>query len=152
MRRLACFSVIAVAFLWVPGTSRAAVTLSKKIAYEASSGVPAKVRSQCNLQTAIPAAIASSAKDVKLVDGHGKLSLSISEVHAPGGGVFSGPKWVEVRGSYAGKSFRAKRLSVADPFSGGTCGILDKIARALGSDIALWLEHPTANAELGDAR
>ena len=86
------------------------------------------------------------------MNGAGNLSLTISDIQAVGGGVASGPKWVEVKGTYKGKSFRAKRISVFDPFAGGTCGILAKIARALGADIALWLENPTNNAELGDAR
>jgi hypothetical protein len=152
MIRLARLSLIAAAALLVPSAAWGAVTVSKKIDYAASAHVVAKVRSECNLQTAIPAAIENNSKDVQLVDGPGTLSLKISDIQAVGGGVASGPKWVEVKGTYKGKSFRAKRISGFDPFAGGTCGILAKIARALGADIALWLENPTNNAELGDAR
>jgi hypothetical protein len=145
-------ALVAVALLLAPATAWSAVTVSKKIEFSASSGVREQVRTQCKLQTAIPAAVADASGEVRLVSGAGSLRLTITEVHAPGGGVASGPKWVEVKGSYGGKSFRAKRLSGFDPFAGGTCGILAKIARALGSDIAGWLEDPKDGAELGDAR
>jgi hypothetical protein len=137
--------------LLLPATLQAAITVPKKIEYGPTATVRAQVRSECELQTLIPAAIANQSSDVQLVDGKGQLSLDISEVHAPGGWVFSGPKWVEVKGSLGGKSFRAKRFSTS-PFAGGTCGILARIARALGADIAAWLQDPFDNAELGDAQ
>lgn len=152
MTRLLRFALLAATALFVPAAAWGAITVPKKIDYAASAHVVAKVRSECNLQTAIPAAIENNSKNVQLVNGAGNLSLTISDIHAVGGGVASGPKWVEVKGKYKGKSFRAKRISAFDPFAGGTCGILAKIARALGADIALWLENPTNNAELGDAR
>ena len=133
-----------------------AVTVPKKIDYASGANPSAAVRNQCELQTKIPEAIAANSSDVKLVSGKAALRLEISGIHAPGGWIFSGPKWVEVKGKLrsGGKtlSFRAKRYSAFDPFSGGTCGILAKIGRAIGSDIALWLENPTPDAELGDAR
>jgi hypothetical protein len=46
-------------------------------------------------------------------------------------------------------SFRAKRLSTALK---GTCGTLARISQAIGQDIATWLNAPTMDAELGDAR
>lgn len=139
------------AVLLLPATLRAAVTVSKQIDFASTATVRAQVRTQCELQTLIPAAIADRSSDVELVDGKGQLSLEISEVHAPGGWIFSGPKWVEVKGSLDGKSFRAKRFSTS-PFAGGTCGILARIARALGEDIAAWLGDPYNNAGLGDAQ
>ena len=140
------------ALLLLPATLQAAVTVARQIDYASTATVRSEVRSQCELQTLIPAALANQASDVQLVDGKGQLALEISDVHAPGGWIFSGPKWVEVKGSLGGKSFRAKRYSAFDPFSGGTCGILAKIARALGSDIAGWLRDPFDGAELGDAQ
>jgi hypothetical protein len=151
MARLALL-LASVGVLLAPASAWGGVTVSKKIGFSASATVRETVRKECDLQSAIPAAVADSSSDVSLVDGKGSLSLVITDVHAPGGGVASGPKWVEVKGSYGGKSFRAKRLSGFDPFAGGTCGILHKIARAIGKDIALWLKDPKAGAELGDAR
>ena len=103
----------------------------------------------------MPAAVAENASNAVLVDGRGNLSMQITEVHGPGGWVFSGPKWLEVSGklSRGGKTytFRAKRFSAFDPI-GGVCTVLGKCGRAIGADIAAWLENPTADAELGDAK
>ena len=81
------------------------------------------------------------------------LALEITEVHAPGGGAFSGPKWMSVKGELFdnGKqigSFRAKRLSTGGAFGGfkGTCAIIGRCSKTLGSDIAGWLGSPTPNA------
>jgi len=80
-------------------------------------------------------------------------------VHAPGGGAFSGPKWMSVRGALHenGKvigSFCAKRINGGGPFGQfkGTCAIVGRSAKVIGRDIAGWLEKPTQDAKLGDAR
>jgi hypothetical protein len=135
--------------------SAADVEVPRKIDFAKSATVRSAIQEQCDLQTSIPEAIASNASGAELVDGKGNLSLEITAVHGPGGWIFSGPKWLEVSGklSRGGKtySFRAKRYSAFDPF-GGVCSILSKCGRAIGADIATWLESPTADAELGDAK
>ena len=132
------------------------VTVSREIAYAKGASAREQIQSECGLQTVIPAAIAQNFADVELVDGRGNLAIEITNVHGPGGGAFSGPKWVEVEGTLrrGGKavSFRAKRYSAMDIFSGGTCGILAKCGRSIGKDIATWLTNPTPDAELGDAK
>jgi hypothetical protein len=132
------------------------VTVSREIAYAKAATVREQVRNECGLQTVIPAAIAQNFVDVELVDGRGNLELEITDAHGPGGGAFSGPKWVEVKGTLrrGGKTldFRAKRFSAMDMFSGGTCGILAKCGRSIGKDIAAWLTNPTPDAKLGDAK
>jgi len=135
--------------------SAAEVQVPREIGFAESASVRSAIREQCNLQTSISEAIASNASEAELVDGNGNLSLEITAVHGPGGWIFSGPKWVEVTGklSRGGKTynFRAKRYSAFNPF-GGVCSILTKCGRAIGSDIATWLQNPTADAELGDAK
>lgn len=148
---------LALAVLLVPAFATAAgVRVPSRIDYAKSATVRKAVRDQCDLQRLIPAAVADSSADALLVDGRGDLDMEITDAHGPGGWVFSGPKWVEVKGTLrrGGKSysFRAKRFSATDVFSGGTCGILAKCGRALGADIAAWLANPTNNAELGDAQ
>jgi len=156
LRRAAHVPALALATCLLPAPSAAAVGVPQKIEFAKTAPVPPRVREQCNLQTLIPGAIADHSSDAKLVEGAGDLALEITAVHAPGGWIFSGPKWIEVQGTLRrdGKSlgFRAKRYSAFDPFSGGTCGILAKIARALGSDIAVWLANPSDGVELGDAQ
>ena len=121
-----------------------------------SVNVHDKVLDQCNLQTLLPQQIASRNPDIVLSDAPGamKLELKIVDVHAPSGGVFSGPKWITVDGKLLqGKtvkgSFIAKETSMA---SMSACGMLSKVVTVLASDIAAWLAHPTKGATLGSAR
>jgi hypothetical protein len=86
------------------------------------------------------------------------LELTISQVHAPGGGAFSGAKSMTVKGVLRdnGKeigSFTATRYSGGGVFGGykGTCAIVGRCAKAIGKDIAQWLEDPKKGSELGDA-
>ena len=136
----------------------AAVQIARSVPIAPAAGATEAVKAECQLETLVPAEIQKAGADVQLVDAPSKsgkaLELSISEVHAPGGGPFSGPKWMAVSGQLFEKgklvgSFRAKRLSTS-PRS--TCGTLARITQAIGRDIAGWLQAPTMNAELGDAR
>jgi len=157
--------VIGVAALLFASGAGATVMVSRTIPFGEDSGARQAVRDECTLQTRVPAFIQEFAPDVQLVDGplptkSGRaLELSIIEVHAPGGGVFSGPKWMAVYGKLwdAGKlvgSFRAKRFTTGGAFGAfkGTCSILGRCAKAIGMDVGKWLEKPTMDAELGDAR
>ena len=137
----------------MPGLAIADVTVSKKIPIAKGATVRQDVLEQCEIQTRIPEAIANASEQISLVEGAGSLSVEITDVHSPGGWIFSGPKWVEVKGKLSsGQGFRAKRYSAFNPFSGGTCGILARISRALGQDVAVWLENPNDGAQLGDAQ
>jgi hypothetical protein len=138
----------------------AATQIARSIPIAASAGASGPVQQECQLQTRVPQAIAQAATDVELVDAPSKsgrwLELEISEVHGPGGGPFSGPKWMTVTGKLheRGKligSFRAKRLSTGG-FVKGTCATLGGCATAIGRDVAAWLQAPSMTAEIGDAR
>jgi hypothetical protein len=149
-------TIVCALVLGVPSFASAAdVKVPRTIDFAKSASVRSAIQEQCNLQTSVSEAIASNSSDAELVDGSGNLSLEITEVHGPGGWIFSGPKWMEVSGklSRGGKTygFRAKRYSAFNPF-GGVCSILTKCSRAIGSDIATWLQNPTDGAELGDAK
>jgi hypothetical protein len=52
------------------------------------------------------------------------------------------------RGKVIG-TFRAKRVSTG---ARSTCGTLAKIATVIGQDVATWLNAPSMDAEIGDAR
>jgi hypothetical protein len=160
MRRFTRFGLVAFAFaaLWPAAAALAAVQVARSIPILPTAGATGAVQQECQLQTLVPQAIQQAAADVTLVDAPAKsgrwLELSISEVHAPGGGLFSGPKWMTVSGKLhdRGKvigTFRAKRLSTG---ARSTCGTLAKIATVLGQDIAGWLSAPSMDAEIGDAR
>ncbi|MEN8183660.1 MAG: hypothetical protein ABFS46_14115 [Myxococcota bacterium] len=154
------FWVAALAALLVASASHSATQVASSIPISPTAGASGAVESECQLQTRVPVAISQAAPDVLVVDQPSKsgrwLELEITEVHGPGGGPFSGPKWMAVSGKLhdGGKAlgtFRAKRVSTGG-FVRGTCATLGRCAQVIGRDIAAWLKAPTMDAELGDAR
>lgn len=145
------------------GAASAGTQVASATPFSEGANVPEKVKAECGLAAKLPAAIQQSA-DVELVDkvdtkAASALELAITEVHAPGGGAFSGPKWMEVQGKLyeSGKlvgTFRAKRYSTGGVFGGfkGTCPIIGRCAQVIGKDIGQWLQAPAMNSELGDAK
>src|SRR5262245_25313810 len=160
MIRFARLGLVAFALACTVSAAHAATQIARTIPIDPTAGASSAVQQECQIQTLVPSAIQQAGADVALVDKPAKngrwLEMSISEVHAPGGGPFSGPKWMAVSGKLFDKgkligTFRAKRLSTGG-FVKGTCATLGGCARAIGRDIAGWLGAPTMNAEIGDAR
>jgi hypothetical protein len=139
------------------------VRLQRAIPFAPGSGAPQSVIDECELQTRLPEFLSESSSRIELVDGRtgtrGRvLDLKITKVRAPGGGIFSGRKWLTVAGSLRENgreigSFTAARHSTggATGAFAGNCGILGRAAQVLAQDIAAWLEAPTQRARLGDA-
>ena len=142
----------------------AEVMVKSPVPYAAGAKVRQQVVDQCQLGEKVASFLAEANPDVKLVEGNpgpaGKvLHMEITQVHASGGGAFSGPKWMTVMGTLKneGKTvsrFRAKRYTTGGVFGGfkGTCSIIGRCARAVGRDIATWLRNPKDGALLGDAQ
>ena len=137
----------------------------RSIPFASTAQVPAAVRDECQLQTKVPEFVSrgrggqrpAGGRDRSIASAGRVLEMEITDVHAPGGGAFSGPKWMTVKGELydRGKqigSFRAKRSSGGGAFAAykGTCGIIGRCAKTLGQDIATWLASPTQNAQLGE--
>lgn len=123
------------------------------------STIPPKVKQECNIQQDLSASVVANAPNAKLAQKKPSsglyLDLVITEVHAPGGGLFSGPKWIAARGTLQRgekklRSFRVKRIS-GGPFT-GTCGMLANATNVMGQDIAGWLANENAGSLLGDAK
>lgn len=134
------------------------IGILKVIPFDEATNVPQAVRDECQLGEKVSDFLAQYAKNVKASDSANParfVKMAITEVHAPGGGAFSGPKWMEVTGSLMENgevvaSFRAKRFSSRGGF--GTCSIIGRSAKAIAKDISKWLKDPVDGAELGDAR
>ena len=160
LRRFASFTLCGLFLLGGGAAAGAEEVQVRALAGVATTNtIPPNVKRECNIQNDLPAAVVSHASNAKLAQGKPKsglyLDLVYTYVHAPGGGMFSGPKWLEARGTLQRgekklRSFRAKRLS-SGPFS-GTCGTLAKVTNAMGKDIAGWLADESAGSLLGDAR
>lgn len=82
--------------------------------------------------------------DLATVDGQ-TLDLVVTNVHAAGGGGYSGPKWGYLRATLANSGKVITTFEVASrSMSGGSwtaCGTLDRIAKALGSKTAKQLRR-----------
>ena len=126
-----------------------------------AADIPADVRKECTgLGDSLPGAIVRANRNVTLVQTPAALSektgrylfVEIVKVDARGGGAFTGPKHMKVRGALIenGKEvadFEAKRGTMA---AAGTCTTLQKAEKDLGEDIGVWLTRPTPHARLGD--
>ena len=158
---LAACAVLLVSAAAVPA-DQGNVKVLRSIPFDADAASQ-KVQDECELQNKVPHFLDAYSERVELVDGSlGKsgriLELTITEVHAPGGGAFSGPKWMTVEGVLRDNgrevgSFTASRYSGGGVFGAykGTCAIVGRCAKTLGKDIASWLENPQKGSKLGDA-
>jgi hypothetical protein len=139
------------------------VEVPNPVPYASQAEVREQVRTECQIGEKLASYLEQYGDDVELVtgelgDGGRVLRVEITDMFAPGGGAFSGPKWMEVKGTLeqngeALGSFRAKRVSTG-AFTGfsGTCGILARCTKAIARDIAAWLGNPKKGSLLGDAR
>jgi len=168
--RFITLGFLATVFLFSLVTSPASAetySVSGSLPFADGSGASREVQSECKLESKLPGFIRSAAKrgitvsvtDVPLDDVEGKvLHIEFTHVLGTGGGAWSGPKAVTVQGELreAGEvigSFTSTRYSTGGAFGGfkGTCSILGRCVKAMGKDIARWLENPTMDALLGDA-
>lgn len=138
------------------------IELARSVPYALPSTAPAAVRAECALPEQLPKLIKEEAgRLVRVMKGTPRgrrvLSMTITKVFAPAGGVWSGSKHVEVEGRLLedGKevgSFRAANSTgVFGRGWSGTCDLLEVIAEKLADDIAEWLERPVPGAKLGEA-
>ncbi|MFO7593314.1 MAG: hypothetical protein R6X15_04620 [Pseudomonadota bacterium] len=147
------------------------VVIRQAVPYSNTSGASVAVKRECIIDRQLPEFIESYAsgydiavvrddKKVSQKNARGKvLELEFSQIYGQGGGAWSGAKSVTVNGTLKenGKtvgSFVGTRVSGGGAFAGykGTCSILGRCVKILGDDIARWLQSPTMNARLGDAR
>ena len=125
------------------------------------------VRNECQLLTKLPGFVQSYAQDqyasidldAQRSNSADFLEIEIVDLPKYNKNVWAGRggQWVTVKGSLLRKgkktlSFTANRGSMGG-FMGaykGTCALLGRCTKALGSDIAEWLKNPVDGATLGD--
>ena len=136
------------------------LTIVSPVGFEDRSRVRDAVEAECELQTKVPAyikayaekrAVVTLAPDAKGARGR-VLRVKIAEVDESGR---AGPKALTIDGELLENgrvigTIRARRTSIGGPLIGfrGQCGVLHRCAKALGKDVARWLEAPAKGVEL----
>jgi len=117
--------------------------------------VHAKVLEQCRLQTMLALLIAERHPEVVVSDADGqyRLELTIIDIRAPSGGIFSGRKSVTAEGVlFQGRSVIGSFVAKRSSLSSTTCGMIANVIIVMAGDIAQFLYNPSHDARLGEAR
>jgi hypothetical protein len=144
----------------IPAAAEEPLTIVSPTTYKAGLEVRDAVKAQCGLLEKVPAYIEEFARKngpVTLATttkgAKGKtLVVEIEEIREAG---TMGPKSLTIKGELrsGGKlvgTIQARRSSMGGPLGmfGGACGILHRCAKALGKDLAGWIENPAMNVEM----
>ena len=150
--------VVAMATWASVATAQDDVKILREISFSSDAIVREAVKQECNIQTDVPQYIEANSDRVQLVDGplgtNGRvLDLTIVAARATGGGYLSGGKWVTLEGVLTENgrkigNFKAKRFTIGY-FNFRACGAARRCSKALGKDIAEWLENPQMDSKLG---
>ena len=143
------------------------VQLPNKIPYAQDNDIAGKIKRECPINEQLSEFIVSYAKArniaMKTVDAtdptmRGRvLVLEITDSVSSGNAFIGHRKATAVSGALYQDgekigSFRGERDSMGGAFGGfkGSCSVLGRTVKALGSDIATWLAAPSEDAQLGD--
>lgn len=151
-RRSALVALLALASL--PVFAAEPIRIAEVVPYRDGVG-SAAMRAECDWNRVLSEEIVRRSKgrvvatdaDLSTLSGP-VLKLSIVNVHAAGGGGFSGPKWGVIRGELVGTgkapmTFELRRTTSAG-MSFSACGSMAKVGRALAVDVVEWLDDPTS--------
>lgn len=144
---------------FVPAWAAAEVVgIPAVVPYDESANIRQAIKDECKLGERLVKYLTKYAKKTVAVSTTPKkgqyLNMRITNVYAKGGGLYSGAKWMEVKGTLmkngkAGPSFRAKRITTR---GARACSSAAACAKAIGKDISVWLKNPVDGASLGDAK
>ena len=138
------------------------IRVSRTVPYANEGGGTFDVDPKCNWTSVLIYDLVKSARgrvettdrDLDRVPGK-TLKLEVLAIHTSGGGVFSGRKWVTLRGELRANGqvvyhFEMTKSS-ADPFRFSSCSVANKLAGALAGSIADWLKSPRNMVDQGNA-
>lgn len=169
MRSAHRFALIA-AIAWVglarPASAGEPLTIVQPIGFAEGAFVRDAVRDECQLQTKVPGFIAEFAGE------HFDVSTAASVAESGSGKVLfvemigadeAGNAWtgrhksLKIRGELTENgevigSFMARRSTMGGFMGGykGNCAFFGRCAKALGQDVARWLEHPAMDSMIGE--
>lgn len=161
--------IIATIALLAAGSAQAdVVTLPRSAPWTNEREIASNIRSECQLQTQLPAYIAEYAREEKKIetrfadavspnDAGRVLVVEIEEAVSRGNAFIGHQKFTRARGSLYDNgqevgSFIAQRYSMGGAFAGykGSCSVLGRTVKAIGKDVAEWMAAPKMDAQLGD--
>lgn len=145
-----------------------AIKVNMNIPYKKGSVIAANIKNECNLTSQLSEFIHaySVGEGVGVIRKNGVSSKSkgkalvvqITDAVSQGNAFIGHRKFTRIKGELYnnGKKqagFTAARLSGGGAFAGfkGSCSVLGRTVKALGSDVSRWLKHPVDGAHLGDA-
>lgn len=158
-------SLLSALALILPAAAHAggeSITIPKKVAFKNVSNVPDAVQRECDLEFKTSDAIGEALKDagyqVTQADKVSKaskgkvLELNITGIFAHGGPF--APKKLDVDGTLYdnGKSIGSFHDVRNTSHGRGVCGMLERDAKEIASDIAKWMKAPQPDTRLGDAK
>jgi hypothetical protein len=168
MRTVPACSLVVAALLPLGAVAADSVTIPKRVPFAKGADIPQAVVAECGLPEKTAQFIqefAGKNMDVKLAENvtsktPGKvLTMQLTGIKGTAGGAWSGAKAVSAEGTLYdnGKvvgSFKVIRHSGGGAFGGykGTCSILGRCSKAVGKDVAGWLQAPSMNARLGEMK
>jgi len=135
--------------------------LQLPVQYGQNAYVMPRIKSECDLEREMavsaeaginkrygPVAVAAKNEDL----GNEKVvNITITSVNAIGGGQWTGPKSMTVLAelkqgdTVLGSKMLSRATGHGGLFAGGTCAMLQKVARALGADVGVWLKRGAAS-------
>ncbi|WP_018936438.1 hypothetical protein [Thioalkalivibrio sp. ALJ24] len=146
-----------------------AVTIVTKdrFAYSEDAVVPQAIRNECELEERFPGFVAEfgARHDIQVesrggagpADGGKVLMVEITQARNDGNAWSGHRAFSEAEGTLYEDGepvadFTSRRISGGGAFGGfrGTCSVMGRTIRAMGSDIAAWARAPEDGAHLGD--
>ncbi|MDA7416445.1 hypothetical protein PGB34_08705 [Xenophilus arseniciresistens] len=118
-------------------------------------GVPASLRQAIEDHLTAPYEFMVQAPSPQMA-GAPTMRIEIADLLANAGGLYGGPKLIELRGTLerpdaAPARFTARRqMFIYFGLPRSTCSMVGKVSYALGADIAQWLHKPVDGARLGE--
>lgn len=146
---------------------KTAIKIMSVIPYAKGSKVSTSIKNECKIQSQLSEFIQSYAagegvgvlrKNKVSKKAKGKvLVVKITEAVSSGNAFIGHRKFSSIAGTLykngkKGDSFTATRISGGGAWAGfkGSCSVLGRTVKALGSDVTRWLKNPVDGAHLGD--
>lgn len=155
-----CFALALVS--WTASADTETIFVPAEAAYDRYGKFHESVKKQCDTARVIASAVAEYNANVKLSrtpqEEERHLEILVYQLSAQGG--MGADYVVGVRGrlledGVVTATFNGSRSYARDPFGyfgpeKGTCGVVGRVARRVGRDIAEFLTHPSVGAKIGD--